>query len=186
MIIGVCGPEGAGKSTVARILVEHHEARIEPFAGPLKRMLEALGVPRENLYGTPEQKAAPLDLLGGKSARVAMQLLGTEWGRDLIDEDLWARCWAQRAALPADNPIVVADDLRFPNEVTAIRALGGKVIRVVRGTETAAPKHRSEDYRAIGFDAEILNDGDLSSLSRKVAETVAWLSEPVATAATAR
>jgi hypothetical protein len=56
---------------------------------------------------------------------------------------------------------VVADDVRFPQEILAIRALGGKVIRVCRpnGASTHAIEHASEgglDHYT--FDAVLINN----------------------------
>lgn len=166
MLIGLCGPEGAGKSTAARILSEETGIPIVPFAAPLKRMLAAAGVPDCNLYGTPAEKAAPLDMLCGKSARHAMQTLGTEW-RDMIGRDLWLRMW-----LAAAGKAAIADDARFSHEATAIRNRGGIVIRVIRSADDMirAPRHASEDFRAVPADAEIVNDGDEAALRRRVRE----------------
>jgi len=58
-----------------------------------------------------------------------MQTIGTEWGRNMIHPDIWVRAWEQ--SLPEDADVVV-DDVRFPNEVAAIRRLGGDVIRICR------------------------------------------------------
>ena len=62
-IIGIVGPEGAGKTTVARILEGVHGYKRVPFAGPLKKMIAALGVEPRHLYGTPADKAEPLAIL---------------------------------------------------------------------------------------------------------------------------
>jgi hypothetical protein len=50
----------------------------------------------------------------GVSPRHLMVTLGTEWGRDAVHPDLWVRIWA--ASLP-EAAHVVAEDVRFPNEV---------------------------------------------------------------------
>lgn len=169
LVIGLCGAEGAGKSTVARYLLHARDAKIVPFAAPLKRMLEGLGLPAASLYGTPEDKARPLDLLGGKSGRWAMQSLGTEWGRKLIHPDLWMNAWKLQVS-HTSTPIVVADDLRFMNEAAAVRSFGGIVIRVRRSAvekidETLHPSARWWD---IPTDAEVHNDGDVDHLERQV------------------
>lgn len=163
MIIGLCGPEGAGKSTAAKILRRELGLPIKPFAGPLKRMLVALGVPKPNIYGTPAQKEESLDMFGGLSARKAMQLLGTEWGRNLIAPDLWVRAWTA-SVNPSQGAI--ADDMRFPNEVDAIRRLGGVVICIVRDMSdfNRATKHASERFMDLPRDIVIVNDGPKAAL----------------------
>lgn len=124
-LIGFCGIAGSGKSTAAGHLVAAHGFRRVRFAGPLKAMLAALGCSPEEIDGAA--KELPCDLLGGRTPRQAMQTLGTEWGRQLVAPDLWTRAWARAAN---GLPLVVADDVRFPNEAEAIRARGGIVIEI--------------------------------------------------------
>lgn len=152
-LIGLSGPMGAGKSTAARILQELTGLPIVPFAGPLKAMLEAAGVPPRNLYGTPADKAEPLAMLCGESARHAMQTLGTEW-RDTIGRDLWLRMWEAKAGARG----AIADDVRFTHEADAIRAWGGIVINVTRPGCAPSAAHASE-LCAVPFDFEVTNDG---------------------------
>ncbi|MFG1332002.1 deoxynucleotide monophosphate kinase [Xanthobacter autotrophicus] len=124
-IIGFAGRAGAGKTTAARHLIEHHGFERVRFAGPLKDMMRALGCTEDEIDGS--RKEVPCDLLGGRTPRQAMQWLGTEWGREMIAPDLWTRAWAYAAA---GKPKVVVDDVRYPNEVDVIRALGGVVIEI--------------------------------------------------------
>lgn len=180
-VIGLCGPAGAGKSTVATLLMGQG-FEVVPFAKPLKDMLRVLGVPEACLTGTPEQKESPLDLFGGKSARYAMQTLGTEWGRNCIASDFWARAWLRavqcrvnrsqsaRLTLSAVIKGIVADDVRFQQEVDAIRMLGGRVVCVVRSDEdfSRRPEHASENFAAIKPDIILKNDGSLADLRQKV------------------
>lgn len=172
-LIGLAGPAGAGKSTVAAILKRRYGARVVPFAQPLKRMLRSLGVPHASLYGADKER--PLDVLCGRSARHAMQTLGTQWGRECIDANLWLVAWAAAVnALPAGS-IVIADDLRFPNEAALIKASGGLVLRVARpGLVPIAGSHASEtaDFPA---DATVINNTSV----RRLAEIVVSVVEPL-------
>lgn len=164
-IIGICGAEGAGKSTVAGILRRAGYA-VHPFAAPLKSMLRALGVPKENLYGTPEEKEEPLPLLCGLSARKAMQFLGTEWGRQCIGPEIWVNAWEE--SIPMHSVRVVADDVRFENEAELIRQLGGTIVRVDRPSAYRDIVHASENYLAIRPDIIIRNAGSFDELERDV------------------
>jgi len=171
MIIGFCGLAGAGKTTAALHLVETRGFVRERFAGPLKAALLALGLTEREVDG--DLKEAPCAMLAGKTPRQAMQLLGKEWGRDLISPDLWVDAWGRRVDQRAAD--VVVDDVRFVNEAAAIWARGGKVVMLRRhgAGSTSGGGHASE---ALGFpwDYEIHNDGDVGRLQAQV-ETLAAL-----------
>ena len=158
-IIGLCGYAGSGKTEVAKILhLVAGYTRIR-FAKPLKDMLRTLGLSEDEIEG--HLKEVPCDFLGGKTPRWAMQSLGTEWGRDMIHEDLWVNAWA-KAAMRV--PKVVCEDVRFENEEKAIRDLGGQIWRIKRGAIVPL-NHPSEAYVGlIKADAEILNDGSIDDL----------------------
>jgi hypothetical protein len=77
-------------------------------------------------------------------------------------------------------PGVVIPDVRFKNEVEAIRAAGGKLVRVVRpkaGLEGEAALHQSEREMALMgdelFDLVIQNDSTLDDLFATVAKEFA-------------
>lgn len=139
-LIGFTGLKGSGKDTAGQVFVDHGWKKIS-FAEPLKAMMRTLlemrGATPKTIYRMLEGdlKEAGSTLLLGNTARHAMQTLGTEWGRDLIDPDLWIDTFNRRAhnILAAGDGVVVTD-VRFPNEVEAIRKLGGKVFRVNRGS----------------------------------------------------
>lgn len=146
-------------------------------------MLASLGVDDRHLYGSPEDKTRPLDLLCGRSARYALQQLGTEWGRNLIGEDLWLNAWQHALETECDtDDVVVADDIRFANEVNAIEDRGGLLICIVRGQSDfeRIPRHASEDFAALGpFNAIIVNAGSLFALERRL-ELIIDAARPVA------
>ncbi len=166
MIIGVCGNAGSGKSEVAKHLVTNHQAIIKPFAAPLKAMLSAIGIDDEALYGN--EKHLPSDALLGRTARHAMQTLGTEWGRNCIGHNFWAELWAE--AIPTDAGLIVTDDIRFQNEMSRICQMGGVTISVVRPSvdDIVESAHASEsELDQSKADYVIVNDGSLSDLKHK-------------------
>ena len=147
-LVGLAGPAGAGKSTVAQALCGLQRSMHLPefkrlrFAGPLKDMLLALGLTREQVDGA--DKETPCRLLGGRTPRWAMQTLGTEWGRACIDPDLWVRATmlqAERELIAGYG--VVIDDVRFDNEAAAIAKLG-IVVQLSRHGTQASAEHASE------------------------------------------
>lgn len=158
-VIGLVGPAGAGKTTAAAYLRIQYGYKLHPFAAPLKNMLRALGLNDAELTG--HLKETPSPMLCGVTPRQAMQWLGTEWGRNLIDPNLWVSQW-RRGAL---REKIVADDLRFPNEATAVHALGGIIIRLSRPTTTRHSAHASETAgSAIRADFTIQNTGDVPDM----------------------
>jgi len=183
MIIGISGLAGAGKSTVARRLCAEWGARYHPFAAPLKRMLrqfledQGVCLVDASRMMNGDLKETPVDCLDGQTPRRAMQLLGTEWGRGL-SMDLWVNAWRRAAEMArleasADSTaaLLVADDVRFPNEVAAIRAIGGIVVRVDRpgvGLAGGAGAHVSEMLDLGPPDQVIVNDGYLAKLHGRV------------------
>ena len=113
--------------------------------------------------------------------RLLLQLIGTECGRNIIHPDVWVnslmvdykpidrRTWQD----PDDSNITIPKwlitDIRFPNEVKAIRNREGIIIRIERpGTEKS--DHYSEtaldDYK--DWDEVIVNDGTMDDLLEKV------------------
>lgn len=162
-IIAFCGLIGSGKTTAALHLVDRHGFVRVRFAEPLKAMLRSLGLSNREIDG--DLKEDPCPLLGGKTPRWAMQLLGTEWGRQMIDPELWTRAWRLSVdALPPGIP-VVADDCRFANEAAAVRAVSPNalVLRIVRPGVTVGGAHVSE-LQAFSPDCDIINRGSIAEL----------------------
>lgn len=157
MLVGFVGPMGAGKTAAARYLEGNYNCARTRFAGPLKRMARALGLTEAQVDG--HQKEVPSDLLCGKTPRYAMQTIGTEWGRDLIGEDLWVNAWKQEAEkLLCSGRGVVVDDVRFYNEIAVIEELGGFVVRVVPSNVDASATHASEAlWRELPAKYEVVN-----------------------------
>lgn len=170
-LVALSGAAGAGKTTVADYLVLHYGYTRIKFAGPLKDMLRSIGLTHNEIEGTAKQE--PSEMLCGRTPRYVMQTLGTEWGRDLIGENLWVNLWQRRVtAFAAENPNAkfVVDDMRFANELEAIQQLGGTRITVHRPTVSGvAGDHVSESSLPPDANALlVLNDGDLAQLHHRV------------------
>jgi hypothetical protein len=144
MIVGLIGFIGAGKGTVADLLVDRHDFVKESYANSVKDACATIfGWNRSMLEGdTPgsrawrEQPDAWWSEKFGRefSPRLALQLMGTEAGRDVFHPDLWVHTVMRRCEQAPWNNYVIAD-VRFPNEIDAIVKSGGKVIRVRRGED---------------------------------------------------
>lgn len=163
-VIGLTGRIGSGKSTAANHLINVHGFTLVKFAGPLKNMMRALGLTEREIEG--DLKELPCDLLAGKTPRFAMQQLGTEFGRQMIAEDIWIRAWRAACERLPTGASVVADDVRYQNEADAVRAMGGTVVRLERDTGQVG-SHASE---ALAFDADLTlrNDSTVAALLASV------------------
>lgn len=182
MIVGFSGYKGVGKGAAATALVTKGYSLIK-MADPMKDMLRVIGLSEDEIEG--DLKTVPCSKLGGKTPRFAMQTLGTEWGRDTIHNSIWTKAWTSRAMHEIDNGrSVVVDDVRFPNEVIAIKKVGGYVINIQGGDrrKEGADCHISEMLSADLFmDFQIVNDGNLEDLHEKVYNTIRlierWIEE---------
>ena len=200
MIIGLVGFIGAGKGTVGDLLEQKGFIK-DSFAKPLKDACAVMfGWPRDLLEGDTEEsrnwREQPDDFWSEKmgkkfSPRLALQLLGTEAGREVFHKDIWVNSLLKRAG---DKNVVITD-VRFKNELKFIQKNNGIVIRVKRGPEPewyedaikvnkgdrhigwALAKdrlkrkgiHVSEtDWVGSKFDYTIENDGTLEDLGKKV------------------
>lgn len=146
-IIALTGPKTVGKSTIAHQLVDDcfYYTKIVSFADPIREMLRTMGVADEYLTD-PNLKETPIPGIN-QSARHLMQTLGTEWGRNIINNQIWL--WAmdrvvekaERSKLSA----IIIDDCRFENEADWVHQNGGIVCRVHRdGYEYGSDTHSSE------------------------------------------
>ena len=139
MIIGLVGFIGAGKGTVGDIL-QLEGYKQASFAGALKDTASQMfGWNRDLLEGDTnesrqfrEQKDEFWSKRFGYdfSPRLALQLLGTEAGRNVFHKDIWIYVLENRIR---NYKNVVVTDTRFPNEIEFIRSKGGVIIEVKRG-----------------------------------------------------
>jgi len=157
LLLGIIGPKGSGKSSLARAIQSclnnpsmAHRMR---FAGPIKRMVGQLlmeaGVEPVDEFidgSRKEEELAPFPV-EGITSRSLMQTLGTEWGREVVGEDIWLGLTINKARKARSmGKIAMIDDVRFPNEVKAVRWHGGSIIRVQRDgcSWDGADAHASE------------------------------------------
>jgi hypothetical protein len=133
-------------------------------------MLRALGITTEEMEDR-KLKETPHPLLGMRTPRYAMQKIGTEWGRELIADNIWTNIWAARCN---GKNLVVTADMRFFNEAAAVERNNGIMIRVRRpGHEpdpsTWADLHPSEkDIPHLPVHYEVQNTGTIKQLGEAV------------------
>jgi hypothetical protein len=118
-IIGLLGPAGSGKSSVAGHLAERYGAKRYSFAAPLKELaMRTLDLTHEQCWGTQSQKEA-VDPRYGFSPRWFLQRLGTEGCRKTFGEAFWTEQTLAKIAREAPS-LAVIEDVRFKNEASAI------------------------------------------------------------------
>jgi hypothetical protein len=143
MIIGFVGFIGSGKDTAADYLVNFHGFRRDSFANTLKDAVAAVfGWDRVLLEGRTKEAREWReqrdewwsDRLGKDiTPRHILQYWGTEVCRQGFHDDIWIASLENKMRKTGDN--IVISDVRFPNEIKAIKSAGGKVVRVVRGDD---------------------------------------------------
>lgn len=143
-LIGIAGKAGVGKDTFASALMPYlnRVANVlnfglwdkDSFAAPIKAMLKAgLGL---------NDKDIRAEAAYGKSYRHLAQTLGTEWGRQLVDYDIWVTSAKRRSS----NINVVFTDLRFKNELKFINTYGVSIYLVrEHGAGIRESNHISEN-----------------------------------------
>jgi len=195
MLIGVVGFIGSGKGAVGDLLEQKGFVK-DSFAKPLKDACSAMfGWPRELLEGDTEVSRKwreESDSFWSEkfgytfTPRLALQLMGTEAGRNVFHQDIWVVSLLNRAK----GKNVVVTDVRFKNEINYIQQNGGIIVRVKRGEEPEWYKlaedaaagfssaimeikdkgiHQSEwDWIGSDFNYTIENEGSLEDLGNQI------------------
>lgn len=103
--------------------------------------------------------------------RFILQYFGTEIGRDMLGQNFWVNATFQY--YNKDDHFIVPD-MRFSNELEAIKSRGGLLIRIERPGLDLLDQHPSEtslnEYK--DWNEVIVNDGTLEDLREKVKEIV--------------
>jgi len=204
MLISITGFIGSGKDTVANYLTTNHGFKKESWAGSLKdAVAHVFGWDRELLEGTTKYSREwreQVDPWWSKrlyipqlTPRWILQQWGSDVARRHFHNDIWIASVENKLRNTKDD--IVLTDTRFPNEINAIKQLGGITIRINRGPKpdwyddaiaaNSGPKHISwalstdrlrklaihpSEYSSVGlkYDYEIENDGTIDELHQKV------------------
>lgn len=140
-LILLTGPARSGKDTAAEMLMELAPFRRYAMADPIRAMLKAGGIIKDSDLLCKEKNLKHV----GASPRKLMQTLGTEWGREMIDADLWVSLMIRR--LQEDMPkFAVITDIRFDNEIELIsQQFNCNVWHIRKPKNDPVAPHRSED-----------------------------------------
>lgn len=173
MIVGIAGTAGSGKTTLTNMLIaaikERGEEAVEiANADPMKFFVrEVLGVSDDVVNGPSQRRSETLgrsmsaefqERFGQRelSARIALQTLGTEWGRN-CDPNMWINYALRRAR---KHQAVVISDIRFENEAQAVIEAGGIILkRPARQTVADHPSETEADkVQGVNIDCDLESD----------------------------
>lgn len=179
MIIGISGKAGSGKDTAAKMLEVLYanpnisyedftnrryknfaDIQIVHFADTLKETAQVLFRIGEWETNTQEGKKTTINWIG-KTVRELLQGIG-QGLRDAIDFDLWVKILF--ANTEGWSNYIIAD-VRYPNEIKAIKERNGILLRIDR-EGAGAGNHSSEtaldDYKE--WDVYIENNSSIKDL----------------------
>ena len=179
MIIGISGKAGSGKDTAAKMLEVLYanpdisyedfvnkryknfaDIQIVHFADTLKETAQVLFRIGEWETNTQEGKKTTINWIG-KTVRELLQGIG-QGLRDAIDPNLWVKILF--ANTEGWSNYIIAD-VRYPNEIYAIKERNGVLLRIDR-KGAGAGNHSSEtaldNYKE--WDVHIENNGSIEDL----------------------
>jgi len=208
LLIGMGGLKTSGKDAASDFLVQHrgfvkigmsaglHEClmALNPWVYVTEADVEAL-LSREGPYLVAglyryvflAEHLGYTDMKIIAEVRSLQQRMGTEVGRDLIDQNIWTDMTARtvQRLRESGHPVVVTG-IRYSNELKMIRRLDGYSIwvdrpsvRLAQGQHPTLDTHSSEtslDHRS--FDHVLRNDGSLAELAEGVLDIVDGMGEP--------
>jgi hypothetical protein len=188
MLIGIGHRAFVGKDEIANYLVAEYGFYRRAFADSLK---DAVGV----IFGLTSKQMytfvgkSTVDPFWNETPRAILQRFGTECARNHYDDQIWVKSlfkFIHDNALDNTHDRWVVPDVRFSNEVQAIKDHNGIVVEIVRtghmGENIGIAGHASEisldSYD--GWDYVLENDGTLEDLYSKVDEMMEKFGVPKA------
>ena len=187
-IIAIHGLMGHGKDTLGCFIASNIRIRRrikKSFALKVKENVSNitgvhLGYTFTSFYDnqvfdfTRDQKNRYLDEWGMTLGEM-LQRYATEACRDNICEDVWIKPLIRE--MRSSEDVYIITDLRFENEVLALKEMGAVLVKVIRpnysGDEKRDVNHKSEKGLPNEmFDHIVINDGDRVDLANKAKDIV--------------
>lgn len=196
VIIGVCGFQGVGKDTFADYLISKYGFKKFSFASATKDVLSVIfGWDRKLLEGDTIETRIFRETIDpwwssklsipGLTPRKILQMIGTELFRNNFNSNIWVYIVEKKIIdLLNINSLdkIIISDCRFPNEISMIKNLGGKIIHIQRnlpiwfenfknGIDCMETKHiHSSEISWIRepFDYTIKNESDINEFKLKI------------------
>ena len=165
-LFGITGRMRAGKDTLADYLQSKYGGKTIKFATPLYEMQEAI------------YKIARLPYPAGLKDRALLQDLGTRWGRNTIDKNIWLNVMSATLDEQDNTEDIYCTDCRFGNEFDLFKSRKAILIRVTRPLEERLKygatnlDHESESaldgHLDSSFDFVVDNNSSLDSFYQKI------------------
>jgi hypothetical protein len=209
LIIGISGLIGSGKNTAAYYLKNSCGYTQLAFADALKDTVGSIfSWPRHLLEGDTDESRIfreTIDAWWGQrlgienfTPRYALQHIGTDVFRQHFSDSIWILNVERKIGLLQEHGYsVVVTDVRFPNEMAALRSLGAKFLlispvqkpawydvargftsyNITQGMRDLYPEVHASEYAWVQeqFDAEIVNNGTINDLYDRVeAQLKVW------------
>lgn len=170
-IIGLAGRARVGKDTVAALLKMAYPCKSVAFADPIRGALGAmdLGLTHEHFHGALKEEI--IDWLG-VSYRHMAQTLGTDWGREMVNDNIWVLVAKRKIdQIHANGFHAIVTDVRFDNEAEFLRKHGGVIWHIKRANVQSVAAHKSEaGVTFVDGDAVIFNNGTKEDLFVQVCD----------------
>ena len=168
-LIGITGKARSGKDAIAKFAWSQYGFTRIAFADPVKMAAQAkFGLTAAQTWDD-ELKEVVIPHWN-MTPRQMFQMEGTEAGRNVFGGDLWIKRFMLSYNLLKDTDDIIVPDVRFDNEASAIRDLGGIIIEIRRGQaglSGSAGAHVSESGLSLPADYVIDNNGTLEELHEK-------------------
>ncbi len=181
MLIGIIGGKRHGKDSIANYLKLKYNYETYAYAKPLKEICKLLfHLSHEQLYGTLKEVVDPR---WNTTPRILLQSVGTDLFREQLSKvipelntnNIWIKhfeLWYKNNKM---NDVVVAD-VRFEDEIYAIKSNGGKIIHVIRDLDIVDEHISEQIHKTYKADYVISNNGTLENLYNKVDKMIEDLS----------
>lgn len=170
--IGICGEQGAGKSTIANIIKSQFQPRtiIKPFSEPIKKIAhDIFGVSYDDMedpIAKNEKNIPMLQSLQNLTIRQLLQHLGSSFRK--LHPNIFV--YLLSCSIPKEQTIVLVPDVRYNNEYKFIKSRSGILVKVTRpDLPSNCDNHESEkEWKQLRADITIDNSKDLEYLYTQI------------------
>lgn len=181
ILLAFAGKMYTGKDTSADIWSQHYNNYVKnhalqdyrghnkiAFADDIKRICKNTFGLTDDDVNTPEGKKRTLPVYG-KTVRELLQGIG-EGLRNAISPDIWVITTMMKIdrLLANGKTHLLVTDVRYPNELSALKSRGFTVIKLIRDTGIVDIHPSEKDLSDKLFDYVIDNNGTIADLEEKL------------------